>query len=176
MTKLEKILDANIPWYEKLANKYLRRPILWDFCIGVIIVGINFLIVNNNKHLINFEKNSGADILNELISSTLSSGGFILAALAILASIKQNLSNGKESNSNKGKEFFFNSSGYKRIINIYSFACLVFLILFILFTILRSGIDHIPDIYTLNILIVGVTVLVLTLFRCIILLWILIKA
>jgi len=173
--KLKRILESDKPWYIKGGDSYLRKPILYDFLIGVAIVLINYLIVEFIGHCFIYEEDSIADILNELISSTLASGGFILAALAILASIKQGVFQEEEKPENERKRYFFNGSGFKRIINIYSFSCLVFLFLFTLFTILRSVLSNLSLTWTFSIFSIGVVVLLLTLLRCTILLWILIK-
>ena len=173
--KLRKILETNEPWFVRWSNTYLKRPLLYDLLLGFLLIGINYLIVKNYGGLISYTQNAIGDILNELISSTLASGGFVLAALAILASIKQSVSILKGENPKNGKEFFYNSKGYKNVINIYGASCIIFLLLFLLFTFLRGSINFFSLPIIANLLFLGIVILTAAFSRCIILLWLLIK-
>lgn len=69
-------------------DKYLSRPILSDLCIATILLLLNYLLNQNNIQILSYDKESINDLLNELISTSMSLGGFVLAAMAIIASSK----------------------------------------------------------------------------------------
>jgi len=147
---------------------YLKFPILLDIFLSFVVVGIVFLV---GKYMPFFDitsTSSLSDILNELISSTLSAGGFVLAAIAILASIKESVKPlKKEERAETGSDFFFNSKGYQGIIKVYANCAIVFLCLFIYFSVLRSIAESISISKLFWNLLFGSSLLVITFLRTI---------
>lgn len=175
-SKWKKILKYNTPWYYKIIDFYLRKPIIIDIILSLLFLLLNCFINSVFEGFLIFSKDALSDILNELISTSLSLGGFVLAALAILASIKQTVSDLDESKKPKdGREFFFNGFGYKNVVQIYSLACFTLLLLFIYFSTLRGIHSSINEDILLNAVFFGIAVLSLTFFRCVALLWAIIK-
>lgn len=152
-------------------NNYLKYPIYIDIALSLLTMLIIYLVgCVHTFHTVS-SSNSLSDILNELISSTLSAGGFVLAAIAILASMKQNVKKleGHERPSS-GRELLFNSDGYQNIIKVYANCAFVFLFLFIYFTVLRSISETITIFYLFWGLVFGANLLVFTFLRTIYLL------
>lgn len=175
--KLRRIFRQNRPWYYHLWNLYLERSVLFDVLICCILVTLNYILVKSGRSFFNIEINAIPDILNELISTSLSSGGFVLAALAIIAGIKQTVPELEEDQKPKsGKEFFFNNkTGYSKLIRLYSYACLIFLSAFLYFTIIRASFSTFNNLIIVNLMIGGISFVSLTFLRCIVVLWLVIK-
>lgn len=173
--KWREILD-NRKWYNKLYDRYLQTPIIFDFIISILLIIFHYLISIIFGFLIIYKVETLSDILNELISSSLSAVGFILTALAIIASIKQTVPKLKKNKRpDSGKSFFYNSKAYKEVIRIFSLCCVVFIFLFLFFVFLRTSITYIDPELSLNALIFGISLLTLSFLRCVKVLWDLIQ-
>ena len=174
--KLKKILASNRPWYFGTVNTYLKRPVLMDFMICSFFALLHYLATTYFGYIFFSGEDALSDILNELISSSLSAGGFVLAALAIIASIKQSVKEIEKGEKPKdGKEYFYNSAGYHNIIKMYSVSCVIFLVLFLYFSFLRCVFHYFDPTLMLHMIFFGIGFLSLSFLRCIVLLWILIK-
>lgn len=151
-----------------LLDQYLRRPILSDLCIAIILLLLNQALNNNKIQIVSYDKDSINDLLNELISTSMSLGGFVLAAMAIIASSKDNtekVNNIKEAKT--GKEFFYNSPAYNILINSYSWACTVYGGMFLVFSFLRTSSESLSTTMLFNLTYFGLLMALFTLFRCI---------
>lgn len=168
---LNKILGIHRPWYKRVYDLYIDYPLLADFLLGGVGIMVYILSSLLKNPLFNIDVSSLQDILNELISTSLSLGGFVLAALAIIASIQLGVKNKNPKDAETGKEFFYNSRGYKRVINIYSTSCFTYLALFLIFTSARGVSAGIELKTLLYIIIAGVVILSSSFIRCVIILW-----
>jgi hypothetical protein len=151
-----------------LLDQYLSHPILSDLFIATMLLVLNYALNQNNIQIVSYDKESINDLLNELISTSMSLGGFVLAAMAIIASSKDNtakVNNIKEAKT--GKEFFYNSPAYNILINSYSWACTVYGGMFLVFSLLRTTSDSLAPIILFNLTYFGLLVALFTLFRCI---------
>ena len=152
-----------------------------DIILVVFFSFIHFLIKELCGQYFSFDRDSLGDILNELISSSISAGGFVLAAMAIIASIKQNIPYiDSENQVDQHKydmkavgrsRFYHNEHGYPLVVRSYSFSCITFLLLFIFFSILRGLANNIDAMILFYCLLSGGILIVSSLFRCIRLLW-----
>lgn len=151
-----------------LLDRYLRHPILFDLCVTIILLLSNQKLINNNIQIVSYDKDSINDLLNELISTSMSLGGFVLAAMAIIASSKDNTTKVHNLNEAKtGKEFFFNSPAYNILINSYSWACMVYGGMFLIFSFLRISSESLSTTILFNLTFFGLLMALFTLFRCI---------
>lgn len=166
MTSIKKELKKNRP-----KNYYLKYPVQCDYFIALLLVTshsyfsprIGFYYIPAITEI--------SDILNELISSTLSAAGFVLAAIAILASIKSDVEPLKSKRPKNGKQLFFYSNGYPDMIKIYAQTAVNFILLFIIFTVLRASVNFLHPSWLFHLSLIGVLVLILSFLRCILLLW-----
>lgn len=173
--KLRKTLGFNKKWYYYPIDFYLDSHVSADFSLATIVVIISYFF-SNNYNLFYYKIDAVSDILNELISSSLSAGGFVLAALAIIAGIKQTVEPIPPSGKPKsGKEYFYNNIGFKGVVKIYGVSCLVLLFTFIYFVFLRSISGQFQNNLQLSLTIFGIVIVVSTFLRCVVLLWLIIK-
>lgn len=174
--KLRRILGIDRPWYFRIIDAYIDRPVISDVILSLTVVGIKFLFSKKIGYCFEFEVSALTDILNELISSSLAAGGFVLAALAIIASIKQSVPEISKSDKPKnGKEYFYNSIGYPNIIKMYGISCVVFLVSFLYFSFIRATVLHFDGNELLDLILFGISLLSFTFLRCIAVLWSIIK-
>jgi hypothetical protein len=117
---------------------------------------------------------------SDIVNTSISLAGFILAALTIIVTFKDNISH-KENSSEKpkvemsGLELLFSSKHYKRIVGVFSWAAFIFVLLFLVYSLLKLFIDKIPSIYYLELVICGIVLITMTIFRSLLILYKVIK-
>lgn len=165
------------PWYSRVLYNYIDYPVLYDITFALGVVAANALCVRYYGVVFALNNEGITDMSNELVSSSLSAGGFVLAALAIIASIKQSVPEKKPGDVvHTGKEYFYNTKYYRNILRLYAVACIVFLVLFLYFSALRVIEPVNSPVYTpFNLLIFGTSILFTTFMRCVGILWAMVR-
>lgn len=98
----------------------------------------------------------------------MSLGGFVLASMAILASIKDSTEKTEPGDKPKtGRQFLFNSKAYGLLIKSFSWACLVYGLAFLYFSVLRTLADSLETESLFNLTFFGLFFSLFTLLRCI---------
>lgn len=163
-----------------IADKYIKRPLLWDLIICLCIVAISFFILEHKKYCtLDVDIESLKSNLSDIISTSISLAGFVLASLTIIVTFKDNIAQ-KQQNPNPdtnpnvditGIELLFTSKHYKRIVGVFTWAAFILLFLFVIF----SGIKMFTKVLSTHIIfystVVGITLIALTIFRSLIVLY-----
>jgi hypothetical protein len=97
----------------------------------------------------------------------MSLGGFILAAMAILASMKQDVPAINSDKALSAKDYFFNTKGYPLLMKSFTGACIIYSCSFLYFSVIRAAAESLPTNYLFNLTFFGLLLSVSTLFRCI---------
>ena len=98
----------------------------------------------------------------------MSLGGFVLAAMAIIASVKEGTGKIKEKEiAETGKEFFYNSPAYPILLKSFVRACFVYGTIFLYFSVVRSTADTVEPTTLFNLVYLGLFISLFTLFRCV---------
>ncbi len=161
----------------KLLNFYIKRPLLYDLLICFILVVMVQLIESPGNTITAAKAESS---FSDIVNTSISLAGFILAALTIIVTFKDNISH-KENSSEKpkvemsGLELLFSSKHYKRIVGVFSWAAFIFVLLFLVYSLLKLFIDKIPSIYYLELVICGIVLITMTIFRSLLILYKVIK-
>lgn len=162
----------------KILNIYIKRPLFYDLIIcALIVLSIEYFNVLNLSISVDSAKSTISDIVNTSISLS----GFILAALTIIVTFKDNIAHKERTNPPKnsevigGFELLFSSKHYKRIVGVFSWAAIIYILLFLLFSILKLFLSKIPEEYYLDIVITGILMVALTIFRSLLVLYKIIK-
>ncbi len=164
---------------KNILNVYIKRPLLYDLLLCVLLI----LVINAFKPTdILVTQENATSAFSDIISTSVSLAGFILAALTIIVTFKDNISH-KEKYSegqNKGEEpsgleLLFNSKHYKRIVGVFSWAAFIFIMLFLVFSILKLLISKIPACAYLEIVIAGIVLIFTSIFRSLLILYNVIK-
>ena len=164
----------------KIADKYIRRPLLWDIIICSLMVALFYFLLEYKKYYtLDVDLESLKSNLSDIISTSVSLAGFVLASLTIIVTFKDNIAQKQQepnpdTNPNNiitGVELLFTSKHYKRIVGVFSWAAFILLFLFFIF----SGIKMFTKILSIHIIfystIVGITLIALTIFRSLLVLY-----
>ncbi len=164
MTKYNKI-----PFHIKVINWYLKRPIICDTVFTIVLLFA--LLVLQKKGLVStFDCEIIKSLNSDLISTSISLAGFILASLTIIVTFKDSVTSRnidiQDSKKNQnGRDLFFLSKHYYPTVNIFYRASLILLLIFFLLAIVKvinNNLDN--EIYSL-IIIGSLIIIVTTVFR-----------
>lgn len=164
--KLERALNYRRSPQMWLLDNYLMRPILYDTIIALILLSTHYLI-SKKVAILKYNKESLSDLLNELISTSMSLGGFVLASMAIIASMKDNTDPKNQKEPTTGREFLFNSPTYNLLIKSFSWSCIFYVAIFLYFSIIRSIADDLEEEKLFNLTYFGLLTSAFALIRCI---------
>ena len=157
----------------KLLDGYYKRPLLWDLLLAATAcVTIEWLLRPRLSFLKFPECTTVLDLLSDLASTSISLAGFVLAALTIVVTFRDNMQHKGVTLDEQQKqdltalELLFLSRHYYGIVKVFSWATLILVAIFILAALtklahLEMGI--VPLFYWAVFL---MTVLSLTILRC----------
>lgn len=166
--KLRETLGLERTFRQKLLDHYLAYPIRYDLLLSIILLSINIFFKKIYFTFIEYNSDGLKDLLNELISSSMSLGGFVLAAMAIIASVKDGTPKLKENEmAETGRDFFYNSSAYLILLKSFVEACFVYAAIFLYFSIVRSMADTVEPTTLFNLVYFGLFISLFTLLRCV---------
>ena len=177
MSKVSHSLKKSVSQFEKILGKrkspkkrflsiYLKHPIIFD-CVSILFILAVNCLVEPHFTILKYTTDALSNILNECISSAMSLGGFILAAMAIVASMKQDVPIMNSDRALSAKDYFFNTNGYTLLMKSFTGACIIYSISFLYFSLVRAAIESLPANYLFNLTFFGLLLSVSTLFRCI---------
>lgn len=161
----------------KAMDRYIKKPLLWDLIIIAIIIFIKHF-VSNIYPIITMPKNEViTSIYSDLIGTTISLAGFVLASLTIIITFKDNINHKeilrKAENKEEitGIELIFSSKHYGRIVGVFSWACVIFLILFLFVIVLKLSQTFLNENIQLDLCVSIITLIFLTIVRTLIVLY-----
>lgn len=166
---------------KKLLDKYIKSPLLYDLIIVCVFIFVKHILSNKNIISINIPLETLKSVVSDIISTTISLAGFILASLTIIVTFKDNINHKEIYNKIEAKidltgmELLFTSKHYKRIVGVFSWACIIFLSIFFLISIVKLFLDKIVVDFILDIIILSFITLSATIFRCLLILHKIIK-
>lgn len=154
-----------------ILDKYFKNPILWDYLIAFFIVGILFYL-NWNDYLCLPKSERSLSMTSDLSNIGLTCTGFILTLLTVLITFKSSSKVSKENYTNEDSlfEMFFASDLYFMTVKILK-NCIKSLIFISVFGYsLKLGLkqEYLKFTFFYNVL--GLTILALTLWRCLMIL------
>ena len=147
---------------------FIEHPFKWDLGVLAVLLTVYLLFWWNGIYYA-ADYDTLTDLLTEMVSASIGSGGFILAAMAIMAGIRSGVKVTQQAAS--GEEYFYNSSAFAAAITVYSKGCLVYLAVFLSVVGVRMFIDTIPTFYTQLFIAATVVVMTTTFLRCIYILY-----
>jgi hypothetical protein len=160
---------------KNILNIYIKRPLIWD----ILIVSFESYLVNIAITKLNLNISIKLElmksILSDLVNSTISLGGFVLASLTIIVTFNDNLRNNSKEQKENGMSILFSSRHYSRIVGVFIWAVLIFLSLFVILSICKIFVEKFLPIHYVYLCIVPVSFIALTIFRTILILYYIIK-
>lgn len=165
----------------KILDIYIKRPLLYDIFFISIIVFAKHMLSFNNIFNLKIPLETLKSIISDVISTTISLAGFILASLTIIVTFKDNINHKEIFKKVKKKkkltsiELLFTSKHYKRVVGVFSWACIIFLTIFFVISIVKLFNDKIGADLILDLIILSLILLSATIFRCLLILHKIIK-
>lgn len=174
---------------KQILNIYIRRPLLWDIVITIALCYLYSFLIKKFSFSLNFDEDIIASILSDLIGTSISLAGFVLASLTIIVTFKDNISQKIESNNNQNKNnlnnpnqsstsgiaLLFSSKHYGRIVGVFTWAVFIYLGLFLVLSFLKLFLGKIPIDYFAYICIIPIVLITFTIFRSVLVLYKIIK-
>ena len=154
----------------RLLDKYIKRPLLYDSVCVCLMVFVNEVLIRRSYSLFILEIDTLESLLNELISSSVSIGGFVIAALTIILTLKDNLKAKEGSFPISSLEILFNSKHYKRVVRVFYWASLIFVIAFFYFSILAILWPNFQEKLAMYLILAGLWTIVMAVLRCLLIL------
>lgn len=166
-----------------ILNNYIKRPLLWDIAICLIVAILFHFIKSKFNFSILISKEEYRSILTDILSTSISLAGFILASLTIIVTFKENISHKINAAKNNlqntdplsGIEILFESKHYSRIVRVFFWAAFIYLLIFLGCSILKLSANKIPDNYFFYIVLSAIILTSLTIFRSLLILYRVIK-
>lgn len=165
----------------KILDKYIKHPLLYDLIIVTVFIIGKHLLSSKEIITISVPIETLKSMISDIISTTISLAGFILASLTIIVTFKDNINHKEihnkiqEKNELSGMELLFTSKHYKRIVGVFSWSCIIFLTIFFIVSIVKLFLDTIVNDYIFDIIIISFITLSATIFRCLLILHKIIK-
>ncbi|WP_289039174.1 hypothetical protein [uncultured Zobellia sp.] len=151
----------------KFLDWYYKRPILIDYAIAALFVGLFFLI-NRQLDLDIIKSNEKNDLSIDIGAIGLTVSGFILTLVTILITFKSGeiLSDNSLDNDSSPFKIFLGSKLYKKSINILKYGVLSLVSISIAIFILKMFSGSISSEYILSANIIGIIIISTTFIRC----------
>jgi hypothetical protein len=162
----------------KILDKYIKYPLIWDSLITTILLGILFLY-QKYISVIPIEKSVLNSLVNELISSSIGIAGFLITALTIILTFKDNLKSRDKSpdltseskDIQSGIELLFHSKHYKRIVTVFFVASIVLVFSFFYFSIIELLWKKLSETQLVYLILGAIVFIVLAVLRCLLILY-----
>ncbi len=174
----------------KAGDKYIKRPLFWDIVICALIISVCYYILEYKKYFtLDVDVESLKSNLSDIISTSISLAGFVLASLTIIVTFKDNISQKQQApvpstkqkdipatnETTTGIALLFTSKHYKRIVGVFTWASFILLFIFLLFSGIKTFTKILSTHFIFYSTIIGITLIALTIFRSLIVLCQIIK-
>lgn len=157
----------------KVLDGYYKRPLIWDLLIAVLTCVAIEWFLRPRLSFLHFPKcDTVLDLLSDLANTSISLAGFVLAALTIVVTFRDNMQH-KEATLDVNKreelsalELLFLSRHYYGIVKVFSWATMILVAVFIVAALLKLAHVELGDVPLFYGAVFLMTVLSLTILRC----------
>ncbi len=130
-----------------ILDRYIKRPLLYDLIIILVILGVLYLILNKLEVDVTSSKDDIKSTITDVIGTSISLAGFVLASLTIIVTFKDNITHKEISAPSQNPQtsigLLLSSKHYKTIVGIFTWAAFIFLGLFLLISVVKAFASHI---------------------------------
>lgn len=120
--------NFKVPFFIKVTDCYLKRPLTVDLIFTILFLG-GLYYITDVKCLSLIDDEILKSLNSDLIATSISLAGFVLASLTIIVTFKDSV-NGKQTIGN-GRDLFFKSKHYYPTVRIFYQASVILLFLFL---------------------------------------------
>lgn len=156
-----------------IIGTYLKVPILIDLVLIAIVDYLLYLSKESNVVTELLTGDNLRDFYGDLISTSIALAGFIVAALTIIITFKDNLST--KGNESALSTVLNDSRLYSSIVRIFYFASFVFFSVFGVLTLLKLFFKSVDSFYLLMIAIASLILMIMAIVRSLLILFRIIK-
>lgn len=162
-------------------DSYYAKPLRFDFVIIVLFCLLYKLLTSKYQFTLLNDAEFVKSFTTDLLNTTISLAGFVLASLTIIVTFKDNTSAKKTSSSESestpasGLELLFSSKHYSTIVKTFSTAVFLLLAGFVVLSLFKFLFKKLPAYFGDYLLIISVLIIALSVFRCVLLLYKIIK-
>lgn len=154
-----------IPIHIVTINWYLKRPVICDSVFTVVIL-FALLFLQHKGIISTFDYEIIKSLNSDLISTSISLAGFILASLTIIVTFKdsvtsRNIDVSDNKKNQNGRDLFFLSKHYYPTVKIFYRASLILLLIFFLLAIIKLINDNLNR-ELFSIIVVGSLIIIVT--------------
>lgn len=158
-----------------LMDCYYSKPLAFDIMIiAFFCLLYNWLIRNLNFSLLN-DPELIKSLTSDLLNTTISLAGFVLASLTIIVTFKDNSISKNINNETTGLELLFSSKHYFTIVKTFSTSVFLLLAGFVVLSLFKFFFKKLPPYFGDYLLIISILIIALSVFRCVLLLYKIIK-
>lgn len=154
----------------KVLNTYIKYYFVFDCVLSIIFILIYELVCYKYHVYIEFDASNLNSLLNELISSSVAVGGFIIAVLTIILTMKESVKEIDIYDSKSGFDLLFLSKHYKRIVDVFFGASAIFVLTFFCFSLLEIFFEELTNKTIAYLIFIGLIIMTLAIIRCLIVL------
>ncbi len=168
----------------KILDIYIKRPLLYDLIICTLMYLIIGSTIDHLKYQLDYKADDLKSILYDIITTSISLVGFILASLTIIVTFKDNIARKVKNETSKdtslnnqltGLEVLFSSKQYRRIVGVFTGAAFIFLLIFLICELVRLYSVVLPLKVLYRTSICSLLLIALTVFRCLFVLYKVVK-
>jgi hypothetical protein len=162
-------------------DKYYSKPLPFDFVIILLFCFVYWLLTSKHKIELVNDAELIKSFTTDLINTSISLAGFVLASLTIIVTFKDNTTSKKinqtaeESQEATGLELLFSSKHYSTIVKTFSTAVFLLLSGFVVLSLYKFFFAKLPLYIGDYLLIISILIIALSVFRCVLLLYKIIK-
>lgn len=162
-------------------DKYYSKPLPFDFVIIVLFCLLYKLLTDKYNFSLLNDPELIKSFTTDLLNTTISLSGFVLASLTIIVTFKDNTTAKKQStetnayNEATGLELLFSSKHYSTIVKTFSKAVFMLLAGFVVLSFFKFFFAKLPAYFGDYLLIISILIIALSVFRCVLLLYKIIK-
>lgn len=156
-------------------DAYIKIPFIYDTAFMGVFVGGNELIIRYFESCFLLDVDTLGNLLNELVSSSISIGGFVIAALTIILTLKDNLKAKQDSYPISALEILFSSRHYKRLVRVFYWSSFVCVFTFFYFSLLEIVYTNLSPKLFMYLTVYGLILTVLAVVRCLFILLLIIE-
>ncbi|MEO8588550.1 MAG: hypothetical protein ABI432_04210 [Flavobacteriales bacterium] len=157
----------------KLLDGYYKRPLLWDLLLAALACVLIQWVVRPRCGFLTFPQcDTVLDLLSDLSSTSISLAGFVLAALTIVVTFRDNMHH-KEATLDEEKkqelsalELLFLTKHYYGIVKVFSWSTLILVAIYIIAAVLKLAHGEFGDVPLFYGAVYLMIVLSLTILRC----------
>lgn len=128
--------NRTTPRYINALDMYLKFPIMSDLLIVFVLI-TSIRVLNAYDFTSPIDINRLNELCSDLISTSISLAGFVLASLTIIVTFRDKISPNNTNEKSSGSNIFFSSDNYFKLVKLFYRAAIILITIFLILTIVK---------------------------------------